>query len=665
MTERLDQAPKLEPAERAPMTTGDRLMVLLAGGALVAGLLVAVGNAVFPGPDEVAVVSPSGLRSARPTPSRPATPVPGSLGLILVAPGEPPQVDDPGVASWEGWIRTLEELVIRFEPREDAQEIGRLAVGEVAYATTFSQVWEPTATDWLWVNDPEPRGWVRVSRDGTAIAERYSAEPPADVGDFWSLTGGSDGFVATGNVWGPRETDGAWMAVSGDGADWSAPNGELPPNYGRWWIADGPAGWLAMSNPYPPSGRSLVWLASSADGARWTSLGALGLELHNLVPEALYGSDLGYLLVSWNGAWRQHWYSSNGRSWLEMPRPDFLDFTDTEIRETAAPIGFYTWDADVRHGGAGAFTGDGARWLPTEVGPAGSSSQVVGLGDTLLGLDSDPGGSGVRVWLGHPEPDVFGWTRDADAEATLAGSALALLVADGRRAIAVTVDLDSELVRAWTTPDGHDWTPLAIPDGGFGVIPHEAASTRSETLVVGREDRNGIGLPRLWRLVGDSWDSLAFADAVPFPTVIPACPEPPTEALGFLALDHGLAARCFGSAAISFAAYVTAHPHYGDVAGGFTPEWLAADGRSWVSLSPYATDWDFNAQSVLAPTAAASLGSLPGWFQVTGHFNDPAADRCRQEWGPSSLPWYAGRADVVRECHEAFVISEVTLLPVR
>jgi hypothetical protein len=639
-------------------------MVLLAGGVLAVGLLIAVGNAVNPRPDDENATLPSARSSARATASGSATPVQRSLGLMVVAPGEPPLVGDPAGAYWAGWIRPRQDLEILEGPFDDAPFIRRFAAGEIAFASTFPQSGETTDGDWLFVQDPGPPGWVRVARDGTALADRYTADATSHVADSWSMIGGSEGFVAVGNVGDPRYTNGAWIARSGAGTHWSGPDGALPAGFGQLWVADGPAGWLALSSPWPLGGRSSVWLSASAEGAQWTTLGALGFELHNLYPDALYGADVGYLLANLDGAWRQYWFSSDGRTWLEMPRPDFQT-PFTEFREAAAPIGFYVWDGDGRHGGTGAFTGDGGRWVSTDVGPTGSSSEVVGLGDALLGLDSDPDGSGVRVWLGRPQPDAFEWNRDAAAEATLAGSAPVLLVADGRRAVAVTVDLDTERVRAWSTPDGHDWRPLAMPDGGFGVIPHKAASSRSAILLVGREDRAGMQLPVLWRLIGDIWDSLPFAEVVPFPIPTTACPDVPTDALEFLALNQGLAAWCFGDRPISFPAYVAPYRASPTENSGITPEWLAAGGGSWISLSPYATDSNSGAQAALAPTAIAPAGAGPGWFNVTGHFNDPASDSCRQAWDLDTVAWYPGRDAVVQECRETFVVSEITPPPDR
>jgi hypothetical protein len=52
-------------------------------------------------------------------------------------------------------------------------------------------------------------------------------------------------------------------------------------------------------------------------------------------------------------------------------------------------------------------------------------------------------------------------------------------------------------------------------------------------------------------------------------------------------------------------------------------------------------------------------GSLPGWVQVTGHFDDPRAAECRRTPLPVDYGFYGGRDEAVATCRQQFVVTAI------
>jgi hypothetical protein len=395
-------------------------------------------------------------------------------------------------------------------------------------------------------------------------------------------------------------------------------------------------------------------------------LGVLGALPADRWLNQLVASERGYLLAT-GGSASSFWFSVDGVTWRETAATGLS--RDAYIRSVATSLGFYAWE-DSGWGGPGseqteaAFSVDGSTWSPVAGGPGGPGRQIVSVGDRLLGMDVDPVTDALRLWVGIAPRGSVAWVRDIGGEGPFRQAAPSTLVSDGERAIAFGWDRSTEEPLAWTLePTG--WTRSILPDD-FGGIPRLAAAGPTGVVVIGsRPTLRGLN-PIFWHQTGTgSWarERSPVLPVVPDPSP-DDCGPPPIDAVEFAVLDRVMAAACLGDEPITFRAWsALCEGCYGAGEGTYEEEWLIGDTKEQLYLAPVKDDsggwWT---QAVIHPSLQYNIGWRRQWLDVTGHFDDPAASRCRWTPSPGGLWYYEGRQATVNQCRQQFVVTEVSVV---
>jgi hypothetical protein len=650
MTDRHPVQVETESGMRPRSAVSDRVLVGLAGIALIGGLFVAAGNLLRADhPDASASKAPSAPESGVPTPT------PRVLLIVQVEPGTPAAV--MAQSSFEGWVRAKADIVIRARPEINAPAVATLRKGALAYAGQHDEaVGDPP---WLSIREPEP-GWIY----DTDLVARYESPPVQVSGGIQSLAAGPDGFLALGH---PSDASTQNMSVypiqSGDGIGWRF---GTPGAFGGWDVSTatwGPAGWLAAG--YVPAGDGYsTWLWSSADGLHWQSLGAMaGTNIGD--PGQLVASDDGYLLET--GANERSgsptfWFSADGRTWQQTADPRGFGAANEGLRATGIPDGFYIWG-----GGSGpawaAFSVDGRVWAPVDTGPQGESVQLIEAGRELLAIDADPDTGASRVWVGPFDRRHVAWQRETGEETAFAGAVVTALVWDGQRAYAFGWDRPTEQPLVWTR-DAHGWTRSELPDA-FGGIPHLAAAGPAGVVVIGQRPTLRGDNPIMWHwTLSGYWlpEPDPLFEVVPDPTAA-GCPSAPRDLAAFMVLDLSAAPVCFGDAHITMRAWsVRCQQCWGSGPGLGEPAWLMAPTTNQLYLSPIkpVEAFEWWTSMILDPSVAVDPIANGGtWVELTGHFDDPAAATCRYEPAVPELPYWRGQQGIVDNCRQTFVVTDV------
>jgi hypothetical protein len=661
-------------AERQPASGGERLIVGLAVLALLAGLWIAVGNLLDGDQSADASIAPGATAAASAIARSTVSPsVPGEL---LVVPGDPEPSGDPVAPAALLYVRALDALPIRADPVPEGDLRGTVEPGRTVVVLDGDG---PEARDgWLRIFDPRPLGWIQVRDARGELAELYpfSGPPPRlpDRGEevirpgLHVLLGGDSGFMAVR----ARDDGTLELVTSADGRRWSGTaSSDVASLINQSAIAWGPAGWLSVGDR----------VSRSDDGSSWTDLGTLGEN--RLYPEQFGGSSLGYLIktsvaqpdspepaVSW-------WFSSNGLLWSELPNWGLPWYAEVGIAGSGS--GFYAWNrsaSDLREPGmAGAFTPDGRAWQVLADGPVGSAATVVFVGDRILGADQDPASGAIRVWRGAVEGGRLAWELPRQQPAVFGSDALALLAGDGQRAVVVSWNRGGEDVRSHVSTDGVSWAPIQAPDGGWSVIPHWAVGSPAGILVA--DAIHDPVDPRIWRLGDTGWETVRAAALADPPAPAPGCPPPPRDGLDFVLLDPALGQQCFGDAPLTFRAYsIRCRACDGRrSATPWEPAWLAPDAdwyspfgpsgltpRAGLYLSPYQTYATGLPATTLGPELGYSESWADAWVEVVGHFDDPAAQDCRELLDEAAEARYSGRAASIAGCRQRFVVTQVTVV---
>ena len=250
---------ELSPGERPPSGFGDRALVGIAGLALLAGLGIAVVNAVPH--DQTAQASPTPSVAPTQTPRPIPTPEPGRVATLVPPDVEVVQPSSP--PSFSGWIRTLADIVLVASPDMTAAKTGVLAKGTAANA---DQEGEPAdGPGWLHVQDPE--GWIESVQNGKQLVRRYEWPQYRSSGWVNNLFAGAEGILAMANpVSDPGQYQPSTPLVTSDGATWLSTSSSAFGNREVSGLAWGPAGWLAVTYVSDSNRTNRIWIWQSRNG---------------------------------------------------------------------------------------------------------------------------------------------------------------------------------------------------------------------------------------------------------------------------------------------------------------------------------------------------------------------------------------------------------------
>jgi hypothetical protein len=625
-------------------TFGERLLIAVAGLALVGGALLAVGKLLPDGAD-AARASASAAASEIPRPSRTPRPTTAPRVITLERIAELPPA--PPAQQFFGWIRTRGEVPLVSEGSSDVV-LATLPAGFVGHATSVSGLGGEARTGWLAVDAPERSGWIDAS--DPSLVERFPEAPYRGSSEVYGIAAGASGFVAWGG--GP---DGSLLLVSSsDGATWHAADiSAMAPGYVAG-VAHGPAGWLAAITTFPADGSMpLYTLWQSDNGLDWQALGSFPGDVGQLS-----GAPGGYALLTASGSPGVMWQSVDGVTWHEITAAALVR-AGQGIAIASVSDGFLV------HGGgaSGLFSRDGATWIPADDGPRGELLRVIETWDGLLAVDEGPDGA-TRTWHGTIGTQAVTWRRLADADAALEGTRITALVPDGDQGLAI----------GWDTATG-DAVALRMSVAGWRTEPFPAAEMRGvPTLVAAgpagmvavgyRPSLSGIN-PLFWHHAEDRWqpETSPVVSAAPDPPTS-RCQPLPTDALTFGSLDVPLAVACHGDEPMTFRAHAI---DCRDCLGGspndhYDPAWLADYSASPLVISPIDSDYWMGAPLALRPPLVFD----PAWggheVEITGHFDDPAAASCTWLPGPTTAPWRLVPQEIVNGCRLRFVATGVTLV---
>ena len=653
-----------ESGVRPRSAVTDRVLVGLAGIALVGGVLIAAGNVLRHDPKTAsASVAPS-TQSRAPEP----LPTPRPLQVVNVEPGTPPFLPAQPVA-FGGWVRATTDIVIHASPQPKAPAVGTLRRGDVAYAEQHAEV----TADPQWLNVTEPQsGWIH---DANQVV-RYESSQFQVSGTISGIAAGPDGFVALGHP--PDASDQNQSAdplFSGDGIGWRAESAVSSAVFGGWEASTmtwGPGGWLVAVN-VRNGDQSQVWLWNSTDGLRWHPLGPLtGAGADVAYAKQVVASHAGYLLQTF-GNGREGpitlWFSADGVRWQETADPGAVAAQGGWRSAIGIPDGFYTWSGTYDQGPApsaptsAAFSVDGQVWTAVENGPQGQNIQLIQVGNALLAIDLDPQNAAPRVWIGQFYRRQVAWQREAGEDVVFANAVVTSLVWDGRRAYAFGWDRPTEEPLVWTR-NVLGWTRSSLP-ASFGGLPQYAAAGPTGVVVVGHRSTLRGDNPIVWhRSPTGNWlpePQPVFA-AVPNPTPA-SCPSVPRDLPALIVLDRAAALVCFGDAPMTMRAWsVGCDQCYGSGPGGAEPAWLAAPTNNQLFLAPIkpASTGEWWISLVLHPSVVADPAlALGAWIELTGHFDDPAAATCHYEPALEELAYWSGQHSFIDNCRQTFVVTDV------
>ncbi len=143
------------------------------------------------------------------------------------------------------------------------------------------------------------------------------------------------------------------------------------------------------------------------------------------------------------------------------------------------------------------------------------------------------------------------------------------------------------------------------------------------------------------------------------------CPTPGVTAIAALSLVARVG--CYGSGPMTFTAHQAATPPEGGLGGACLPPpgqpgWLVCDniGYDWVNADG-GTTWSlllhFDPATGIPATGLAPVGTTGPAYQITGHFDDPAAQACSANTSPNDV----GELSDWLTCASKFVVDKLTI----
>lgn len=623
---------------------GERLLIGVAGLALVGGALLAIGN-VLPDDPDAARASNAPVASATARPSR--TPRPSAPPRVIILERIPELPAASPEEAFFGWIRTRGEVPLLSAQGSDEVR-ATLPAGFVGHASSLTDSGAAARAGWLTIDAPQPNGWIDAS--DPSLVERFPDPPYRGGTELYGITPGASGFVA----WGAGQ-DGALVLISSsDGAAWHAADVSGIGDGYVAGVAHGPAGWLAAITTFQGGGSvPLYALWQSDDGLDWRALGSFPGDVIQVS-----GTPAGYALLTASGTGSVIWQSTDGVTWHEITNVELVRAGQWSAIASVSE-GF------VAHGDGGSslFSRDGATWIPGDDGPRGELLHVIQTWDGLLAVDAGAGGAS-RTWHGTIGTQAVTWRRLAEMDAALDGTRIAALVPDGDLGLAIGWDTATGDAVAWRMSVA-GWRSEPFPGGEMGGVPTLAAGGPAGVVAVGYRPTLGGINPIVWHRAEDAW----LPEASP---VIPVAPEPvrdqceplPTDALAFNSLDVSLAIACHGDASMTFRAHaIDCRDCFGGAPGSrYDPAWLADYVEASLVISPIDSDYWMGNPLALRPP----LAFHPAWggheIEITGHFDDPAATSCTWLPGPTEAPWRLVPQEIVNGCRLRFVVTAVALV---
>jgi hypothetical protein len=630
---------------RPSSSGGERIIVALAGVALLGAVLIVAGNLLHKD-DTVSVASASPRPTSRPSPT--PRPSPAQIEVAVV-----PESATPGPSTpllFGGWIRANEDLTIRTSPDDGASVVGTLPAGALAFVDEQAQ--GSVTQGWSTIEAPDPIGWVATRAGGKDLVQRFQAPDYPVSGQLYSLAAGPDGFLAIGNAAG---TSSAYppptLFTSRDGANWHAASDPPAAAFYPAGAAWGPEGWLVVGSD-PEGEGTRVW--SSPDGDHWTLLGALQAGY----PQGLAGSSLGYLLQGSSrgfGIPQNAWFSADGIHWSA---------SDAHLggyyQVTATTSGFYaTITPGIGNEAGAAFSTDGRTWSPNL-----PHLFVASVGGALLGIEAGPDGRGGHPMRGSFYHGLVGWRPVTGGDGPFAGAVVTTIVSDGRQATAFGWNLTTEASLSWTSTGG-PWTRHELPSTYSGPPMMAAARDGGVVLVGNRWNPRGPN-PVIWHQDADGqWQpegSPVLGMAVDPSTGL--CDRLPTSPIEFVNLDRAAAVACHRDAPLTVRLWSSrCDGCYGGSDGLYDQEWLSSPSSNVLFLSPVKWRDQWSSTAVLPPAMGAPDPSwLDAWLELTGHFDDPASASCRWNPPPEELQFYAGAAPIIEACREQFVVTALRVV---
>jgi hypothetical protein len=287
---------------------------------------------------------------------------------------------------------------------------------------------------------------------------------------------------------------------------------------------------------------------------------------------------------------------------------------------------------------------------------------MVGVaGRTLVALTVDLASAQLQAWTA-PVPDGvdsrIAWTPRPEVASSLAELSLVQLVAADDQLIAIGHRYSDGGLALLRTADGIGWEELdasAVEAAGLEAF----AASGSTIAAVGHDLTDAGASPRFWTSVaGERWQP--ESDPALGPTtsaVVGGCPDLPSEMIDWLAIPDAVGAECFGDAPMTFTAWSTVGGGCGgSFPGTFEPTWLAHPfARYPFILTPMPAEQGGCGSAAAAPGVASVEPQR--WIEVTGHWSDAAAESCRYLPDPM-VPGSTGPIDLVFRCRATFVVTD-------